>query len=98
MATAPLTTHARVRMQQRGIPAAALEALLEYGRERHDHRGCRIVSFDKRSRRRAARLLGPQAFRGIERFLGAYAVVGGDDAVITVGHRAGRRAAPWRSP
>lgn len=54
MAAAPLTTHARVRMQQRGIPPAALEALLEYGAERHD--------------------------------------IGGDDAVITVGHRVGR----WR--
>lgn len=93
MATAPLTAHARVRMQQRGIPPAALDALLEFGRESHDHRGCRIVSFDKRSRRRAARELGARAFRSIERFLGAYAVVGGDDAVITVGHRGSRRRA-----
>ena len=51
---APLTTHARVRMQQRGIPPAALDVLLEYGKEAHDHRGCRIVRFDKRSRKRNA--------------------------------------------
>ena len=92
MATAPLTVHARVRMQQRGIPEAALEALLDYGTESHDHRGARIVRFDKRSRRRAARELGARAFRSLERFFGAYAVVGADDAVITVGHRLGR----WR--
>lgn len=92
MAAAPLTAHARVRMQQRGIPAAALEVLLDYGREVHDRRGARIVRFDKRSRRRAARELGARAFRSLERFLGAYAVVGADDAVITVGHRVGR----WR--
>ena len=92
MAAAPLTTHARVRMQQRGIPPAALEALLEYGAEAHDHHGCRIVRFDKRSRRRAARALGAPVYRRLERFFGAYAVVGGDDAVITVGHRVGR----WR--
>ena len=55
---APLTTHARVRMQQRGISPAVLDVLLEYGREAHDDRGCRIVRFDKRSRRRAARALG----------------------------------------
>ena len=54
---APLTDHARVRMQQRGIPAAALDVLLDYGREDHDHRGCRIVHFDKRSRRRVAKVL-----------------------------------------
>ena len=86
---APLTTHARVRMQQRGIPPVAVEVLLEYGREAHDHRGCRIVRFDKRSRRRAARALG-EAFRRIERHLDAYAVLAADDAVVTVGHR--RRA------
>ena len=49
-----LTSHARARMQQRGISPAALELLLEYGREAHDHRGCRIVRFDKRSRLRAS--------------------------------------------
>ncbi len=86
---APLTTHARVRMQQRGIPPAALEMLLEFGREAHDHRGCRIVGFDKRSRRRARRLLG-EAFRRVERHLDAYAVVGADDVVVTVGHRHGK--------
>jgi len=91
---APLTTHARVRMQQRGIPSAALDVLLDYGREAHDHRGCRIVRFDKRSRKRAARELGGQLFRRVERYFDAYAVVGPDDAVLTVGHRHRRIVAP----
>jgi hypothetical protein len=84
MAAAPLTTHARVRMQQRGIPPAALDLLLDYGRESHDRRGCRIVRFDKRSRRQAVRVLG-NAFRRFDRWLDAYAVIGPDDAVA-VGH------------
>ena len=84
---APLTDHARVRMQQRGISPVALDVLLAYGREAHDHRGCRIVRFDKRSRRRAARELGAALLRRIERQLDAYAVIGPDDAVVTVGHR-----------
>ena len=88
----PLSEHARVRMQQRGIPATALELLLDYGREVHDHRGCRIVRFDKRSRRHLLHDLGPDAFRRVERCLDAYAVVAGDDAVVTVGHRVGRMA------
>ena len=83
---APLTTHARVRMQQRGIPPAALDVLLDWGREAHDHRGCRIVRFDKRTRRRAARVLG-STYRRIEHWLDAYAVIGPDDAVVTVGWR-----------
>jgi hypothetical protein len=84
---APLTTHARVRMQQRGIPPVALDVLLDYGREAHDHRGCRIVRFDKRSRKRAERELGDRLYRSVERYFNAYAVVGSDDAVLTVGHR-----------
>ena len=91
---APLTTHARVRMQQRGIPSAALAILLDYGSEAHDHRGCRIVRFDKRSRQRAARELGDASFRRVERYLDAYAVVGPDDAVLTVGHRQRRFEKP----
>ncbi|MEP7068497.1 MAG: hypothetical protein ABI789_04615 [Usitatibacter sp.] len=92
---APLTTHARVRMQQRGIPAAAVEFLLDFGAEAHDHRnGCRIVRFDKRSRQRAAHELGARRLRSVERWLDTYAVVGPDDAVVTVGHRHHRRAQP----
>ncbi len=84
---APLTTHARVRMQQRGIPPVALDVLLDYGREARGLRGHLIVHFDKRSRRRAARELGSSTFRSVERYLDAYAVVGRDDVVVTVGHR-----------
>lgn len=93
MHAAPLTVHARVRMQQRGIPPVALEALLDYGSQAHDHRGCRIVRFDKRSRAHAARELGP-AYPRLERYFDTYAVVGPDDAVITVGHRSRRDREP----
>ena len=82
-----LTEHARARMQQRGISRDALELLLDFGRETHDHRGCTIVRFDKRSRRHVLRALGPEAFRRVERYFNAYAVVAEDDAVVTVGHR-----------
>lgn len=89
---APLTLHARARMQQRGIPRDVLELLLDFGRETHDHRGCTIVRFDKGSKRQVLRSLGPEALRRVERHPMAYAVVAADDAVVTVGHRAGRLA------
>jgi hypothetical protein len=54
----------------------------------------RIVSFDKRSRRRILRELGQEVLRRIERYSDAYAVVGTDDAVVTVGHRQ-RRFEEW---
>ena len=70
-----LTPHARVRMQQRGIREAALDALLEYGAARYLHfRGREIVFFDKKA-------------RVAERLKRTYAIVGADGIVITVGHR-----------
>lgn len=86
----PLTTHARARMQQRGIPANVLELLLDYGREAHDHRGGRVVRFDKRSRRRVLREIGSDHYRRVERHLNAYAVLASDDAIVAVGHRVAR--------
>ncbi len=40
------TEHARARMQQRGIPAAAVEALINYGRSAPAGDGCELVFFD----------------------------------------------------
>jgi len=91
---APVTHHARIRMQQRGIPDGAVDLLLDYGREKRAGKGRRLVSFDKRSRRRMARELGLAALRRIERYLDAYAVVGRDDTIVTVGHRR-RRFEDW---
>ena len=82
----PVTTHARARMQQRGIRAAALEALLDYGRVTHLGGGRDIVFFDKKARRRLAKL-SPAAQRDAERISRTYAIVASDSSVITVGHR-----------
>ena len=82
-----LTDHARTRMQQRGISAAALEALLDFGRVRHLHEdGCEIVFFDKAAR---ARLFqeSPTAAKQAKRLTKAYAILASDGGVITVGHR-----------
>lgn len=80
-----LTTHARARMQQRGIEPEALECLLEYGREAFDHRGGVILYLDKAARRRIAREEG-RTLRPRHR-LDVYAVLGDDGRVRTVGHR-----------
>ena len=84
-----LTHHAAARMQQRGIRAQALEALLDFGCERHIHfRGREIVYFDKKARARLARSRGvAPAKAGAERFSRTYAILGSDGTVITVGHR-----------
>lgn len=79
-----LTEHARVRMQQRAIPLAAVEALLAYGKSAHHHRGVAIFYFDKAARRRLRR---ERLDRALEHQLDAFAVVALSGEVVTVGHR-----------
>ena len=81
-----LTRHAQSRMQQRGISAATVEALLDFGREVHVDRGCDLVFFDKRARARLAKA-NPRAAAEAERISKSYAILGSDGTVITVGHR-----------
>ncbi len=87
MDTTGLTRHARVRMQQRGIGADVLEDLLAYGRAMHDHHGAEIVFFDRAARRRLAEEQGEETIRRLGKRLSAYAIIGADGKVRTVGHR-----------
>ena len=87
MDSASLTPHASVRMQQRGIRRDALDALLNFGAERHVHSdGREIVFLDKKARARLTRQSAEGA-RAVERVKGAYAIIDGSGVVITVGHR-----------
>jgi len=85
-----LSEHARVRMQQRGIPPQVVESLLECGRVQHDSHGGRIVYFDRAAWQRACRrgLAGMLAQAG--RYRRAYLVLGPDGKVCTVSHRTRR--------
>lgn len=84
--TVSLTDHARARMQQRGICAEALDALLEAGTASPVSNGREIVFFDKTERVRLRRI-GVGALRGRDRLNGLYAITDGHGTVITVGHR-----------
>ena len=81
-----LSRHARTRMQQRGISAATVDALLDFGRPARAGGGRDIVFFDKRARERLARagVIPPSE---ADRVCKSYAIVESDGAVITVGHR-----------
>ena len=87
MNPSPLTSHARARMQQRGIASDALEHLLEFGREAHDHRGAMLVYFDKAARRRLQHEAGGEARQLLPRVQRLYAVISESGEVVTVGHR-----------
>ena len=85
-----MTHHAQSTLQQRGIPLAVVENLLDFGHEAHDHRGSQIVYFDHHAREQLRWQVGSDRYKRLERHLGAYAVVGGDGSIITVGHRTHR--------
>lgn len=81
-----VTHHARTRMQQRGISAAALHALLDFGRVTRAGRGRELVFLDRKARERLARANGLAAGEAV-RVSNSYAIVGSDGTVVTVGHR-----------
>ena len=82
-----LSTDARVRMQQRGIPQQVVESLLQCGRVQHDHHGGRIVFFDRSAWTRACQPGFGGMLREAGRYRRAYLVLGGDGMVRTVSHR-----------
>ena len=99
-----LTNHAAKRLQQRGIRPESVDLLLSLGSAEFDHNGACIYHLDKRSRRRIENELGADGMRQVETLSGLYVVVGGDGAVVTVGHRQRRifqdrkpGTQPWRS-
>jgi hypothetical protein len=83
--TVSLTTHARVRMQQRGISPEALELLFELG-EIAPAPGGRQLLFLQRAHRKE---LGQRAkrIRERDRLKRLYAVTDEHGSVVTVGHR-----------
>lgn len=84
----PLTSHARARLQQRGIASDALDMLLSYGREAQDHHGAVILYMDKAAQRRLA--AASKAKNEVRRLSGLYAVLSRHGQVITVGYRTRR--------
>ena len=88
MTTAHLTTHARTRAQQRGIPLLIQSWLLNYGDRAHDHRGAVLRYFSKRSVQRIEQAEGPLPVRKYSEHLRSYLVQAIDDGVvITMGKR-----------
>jgi len=82
-----LSRHARLRMQQRGIPPQVVESLLQCGRVQHDNHGGRIIFFD-RGAWKVACLCGFRALvPAADRYRRTYLVLGGDGMVKTVSHR-----------
>lgn len=82
----PMTAHAEIRLQQRGIPSFIVTLLETCGSSVRCNGAERLI-FDRAALRRLVKHLGGERnLRIIEPWLNVYAVVGADGAVITVAH------------
>ena len=61
-----LTDHARMRMQQRGIPQSQIELLLEYGSERYDRCGKLWLSYDHKAKKLMRKYLPSDTLKRIK--------------------------------
>jgi hypothetical protein len=86
-----LTTHAAIRIQQRGIPGWYMRLLVEHGKTTHDGHGAVLKSVSKSTRQRLRNVLSRKEYAEAERYFGVYAVVAPDRAVVTAAHRTHRR-------
>jgi hypothetical protein len=86
-----LTGHAAIRLQQRGIPSWFLHLLVQHGKTIHDGHGAVLKTVDRATRRRLQDVLSRTEYAQAERYFDVYAVVAGDQAVITAAHRTKRR-------
>lgn len=82
----PLTRHGASRSQQRSVPHAVIDALIDFGEAQHDGHGALRHFFTKRAWRAYCAYLGTEA-KYYERYRSAYAVVADDGSVITTGWR-----------
>lgn len=80
-----LTRHAQVRQQQRAIPQAVVDGLLQFGECRPAGRGADSFYFTKPSWRRFQAYLGSTA-AAFERYRDVY-VIAADGVVVTTAYR-----------
>jgi hypothetical protein len=85
-----VSRHAQSRLQQRSIPADAVEFLHQFGAV-HRSYGAERIFFDKAARKRLeVHVGGKRGLRPYERYLNIYMVISDDGLLITAGHRTRR--------
>jgi hypothetical protein len=79
-----LTHHAAQRIQQRAFPLHVIEAIVQFGRTQFVT-GAESIMLDKRALRLIAERNNRLAIQ-MERYRGAYVVIGNNGQVIAVAH------------
>ena len=83
--TVSLSTHAQVRMQQRGISPEALEILFELGETSPAPGGGQVIFLERANRQELDRR--GKRIRERDRLRRLYAVTDEHGTIVTVGHR-----------
>ncbi|NJR80535.1 hypothetical protein [Sphingomonas corticis] len=81
-----LSKHAALRSQQRSMSPDIIDAVIDFGKERHACGGCFSYSFTDRTWRRFVDAMGPAA-RRLERARSAYVIVADNGLVVTAAWR-----------
>ena len=81
-----LSRHARRRRQQRSIPPAVIDALLDFGERQPAGGGSISVFFTKRAWRRFTSYMGT-AIIGYERYRNCYLIEASDGCIVTTAFR-----------
>jgi hypothetical protein len=90
-----MTRHGACRAQQRSVPPAVLDWLIQFGDEEFLGEGVRRYAFTKRTWKKLSSYLGGLGLAEPEKARSAYAVIAPDDSLITVGYRTGRLKSAW---
>lgn len=81
-----MSRHAKTRCQQRCIPPMLVDLLLRFGVTERAPGKADKVFFNRTARKQIKAYAGPLAGQ-LDQHLDIYAVVSGDGAVVTIGHR-----------
>jgi hypothetical protein len=81
-----MTAHAQRRSHERVIPQLIIDALQDYGDTRPAGGGSEEFYFTRKSWKRFASYVGPQAAQ-LEKYRNTYAIIASDGFVVTVAWR-----------
>jgi flagellar biosynthesis regulator FlaF len=81
-----MTAHAQRRSRERIIPQLIIDALQDYGDTRPAGNGSEEFYFTRKSWKRFASYVGPQADQ-LEKYRNTYAIIASDGFVVTVAWR-----------
>lgn len=83
-----MSKHASIRSKNRSIAELALELLMEYGSQKHDHRGGTVLYFSKKIKKMLDLNMKYLGIGSCDNIKNCYLVESSyDGIIITVGHR-----------